>query len=285
MGLEQTSLAQAMILALGGSVLGFGVAYVLFYWSIGRKYGPIKAFSNHAKIKYWCGLTTTIFFGLGLSTILNEFLSAHFHEKEIAVPAIERGIFTAIAPVLVVVSVAFLLLKTRRDDIQATQLHSESAETAATGVVRENKRNLILLAAVATIAVIAAQAAWLTDFTRKTKDFRLIGCYSCDKENTCISSDPLPTGFRVNSPDIYLFFKSDGQSRISKFPVDNEMKCIIVKDRNFAFDCFSSAISGGMLMKLTVVFDGESSFYYDSSTLAAVNGVLLTRNKVTCVAK
>jgi hypothetical protein len=289
MGLEQTSLAQALILALGGTVPGFGVAYALFYWAIGRKYGSIKGLSSHAKIKYWCGLAATIFFGLGISTVLNELLSAYFNNKEIEIPAIERGIFTAIAPGLVLLVFSVILVKAKRNKITPLQPQNEDKNSKAVNFERgvSSKRGLIAFIAFAALAILIMQFPWLTHTSRRAiGEFSLTDC-QCVKGKNCASADIPMYGFKVEPPDVYVFYKVDGKDRILKYPTDDKMKCVIVKDRNFAFDCSRVSSNDPIYSTTTVLFDGKNSYDYEYSMTILHNGESKTvdESKIGCTVK
>ena len=87
-------------------------------------------------------------------------------------------------------------------------------------------------------------------------------------------------GFKVTSSNVLVFYKSEGMDRILTLQNNDETKCTILKERNFAFQCDTLRALETVVHQSTVNFDGKNTFEMSNDTLMGDRRI---KSKNTCL--
>lgn len=100
---------------------------------------------------------------------------------------------------------------------------------------------------------------------KNEKTFEVSNCTLCNKDG-CRPYITF-TGFKVQPPQVLIYYVSDGIQRINTYPSDENTQCTILKENNFAFECNTSKrMSELVLMQSTIVFDGKNKYQSVNNT-------------------
>lgn len=249
--------SNAMLVASASSIIGFGFSYYAFKKLISDKYSKGQEHSN--SVYYWCGFLAMIAVGQGLTTVLNEVFFAISNDANIRQEAIVRGIFTALFFPVILVFVAFVISIFKKKNIQV-----DAAESFNESFIDKSNSSLKSLVFVL-LLVISGFVIYNfipLNFLKSTneKTFTVKDCISC-QNGKCEKSIGGLTGFKVTLSQVYAFIKkTDGQERIVVYPYDSNMRCAILPERNFAFDCNSFKNDSGFTTQSSIVFNGSNKF-------------------------
>ncbi len=110
-------------------------------------------------------------------------------------------------------------------------------------------------------------------------EFKLTNCEDCQK-GKC-KKDVAWKGFTVLDSTIQIFVtRSDGIDKIISLPQTNDVKCVIAKNKNYAFSCESNTSSEYWSSNFLVSFNGERKFVWENQFTA--NNVVETQGMLTC---
>lgn len=102
-------------------------------------------------------------------------------------------------------------------------------------------------------------------FSKEEKEFKVSSCLSCSSDG-CKNNNDI-TGFKVTSNQVLVFARIEGVERIFSYPTSSEMQCVILRERNFSFDCKVHTIyQWGGSFSSDLVFDGKSRLTMSSSS-------------------
>jgi hypothetical protein len=286
-------------IVIGGasSLIGYGLAYLLYKKFISNKYGKGKVNAN--SVYYWCGLIAMIAVGTGLGTLINEGLSFFTISSSINGDAVARGIVTLIFYPSVLAIIAILISKfssklkksiDNQSDIDA-QIPSNSSNNPI--IFSKNKIYLVF-----TFFVIVSGVLFFYNGNfslAKEKKFDVVQCELCmwlatTQKFDCDSNGSNLRHIIIGPEKIQLIALNNDQSiqAIIEKP-DSETKCIISLNSKFSFACSSSSFDTQLSQKFerSLKFDGSTTYESNSKAYFLVNGIFkpYNHNKLTCTMK
>jgi hypothetical protein len=250
--------------AVGSSstIVCYGLAYLIFKKLVGDKYGKGK--EKQSGIYFWCGFIGLVAIGQGLGTVVNEVLFSLLAGVSARKEIVERGIFTLFAfPAIAALSAVFIAkISPGKPKDTPQKLEDEDNKNILENSF--NSKNIILLFTVI-IVIIGYNFIFPSLFKNVTeRTVYLKNCISCI-EKKCDAAAGQFTELKVTQNEVYIFLKTaEGQDRIVKYPDDPKMKCSIIPDRNFAFDCSLLETGSGVMSNKTAIFNGKDKVVFSS---------------------
>jgi hypothetical protein len=277
----------AAVPAILGTVLGGGLAYIFFKYSIQEHFGEAKKYSTHAKIKYWCGVLAFIAIAQGFMSIFNELLFVLMNESRVKEDNIFKAIVTIIAFPVIMFIVQFVLSLTFKNSDTSTQVIVDStdsnelnnAKTSSAASQSEIRKTILLIGGLIIAAVLVFRISPSSFSFAGNGEFTLSECESCAM-GVC---SPITnfTSFKVLDSSVQIYFKdSNGMDKIMSLPRASDEKCVIAKSKNFAFDCNSSDFSLYTSSSWSAIFNGTDKFVW--SSYLASNKKVIADNKMIC---
>lgn len=251
------------VLVSGGSLLiGYGLSYFAFKKLVGDTYGKGK--EKYNGIYFWFGFVAMIAFGQGASTVLNEVLFALTNNSSIRGDMIARGIVTLAFFPAVLALIAFVISRLSRKKLvvssPVTEIKNDTASSSS------SSSNLMVIFLLVVIVGLLAYNFFPSSFLKAAneKNFTLKNCTSCSQGNCKAIAADVVSGFKVTLNQVFIIIKDkDGQDRISIYPNDAKMKCAILPEKNFAFDCNSIDTESGLFSQTSVAFNGKDKFTFN----------------------
>ena len=238
----------AFAVGSASTIVCYGLAYLIFKKLISDKYGKGK--EKQSGVYFWCGLIGLVAIGQGLGTVVNEVIFSLLAGVSARGAIVERGIFTLFAfPAIAALSAVFItkISPSKPKDTPQKLVDEDNKNILENSF---NRKNFILLFAVI-IVIVGYNFISPSLFKKATeRTVYLKNCISCVGKK-CEAAAGQFTELKVTQNEVYTFLKTaEGQERIVKYPDDPKMKCSIIPDRDFAFDCSLSEtgntlISGG----------------------------------------
>jgi len=253
-----------VLVACVSTLLGYGSSYFAFKKLISDKYGKGRVHQNG--LYYWFGFFSMVSIGQGLTTLVNEVFSASSNGADMREVVLARGIFIVVFLPAVLAIIAFVITKFRKRDVnQNIEIEPNVAvdnKSASTSNIDKSKNSSNVLVIVLLLIVgcfVFFNFVPLQLFKPvNEKSFTVNNCLNC-VNGTCENRVGGFTGFKVTLNQVFGFYKnSDGQERISIYPNDDKMKCAILPERNFAFDCNLSDVGSGFVTQTIIVFNGSN---------------------------
>jgi hypothetical protein len=250
---------------IGGAsaLIGYGLAYLLYKKYISNKYGKGKENANSAY--YWCGLIAMIAVGQGLGTLINEGFLFLTSKSSINGDAVARGLVTLIFYPFVLFLVGIFAGKfiiknpQHSSSVKDENRDSLSTNTNANASSIPNQKIIIAILGFVIVLLVAYNFLPKNILNSNEKTFEMKSCKSCS-HGDCKSVEGFK-GFKVTRDQVFLFIKTpDGQDRISIYPNEPKMKCAILPERNFAFDCNSIDTESGLFSQSSLTFNGNDKF-------------------------
>ena len=245
-----------VLVACVSTLLGYGSSYFAFKKLISDKYSKGRVHQNG--LYYWFGFFSMVSIGQGLTTLVNEIFFASSNGADMRQDVLARGIFIVVFLPAVLAIIAFVITKFRKRDVN--QNFEIGINVAIDDKSASSSNSLIIFLVLIIAGFIFYNFAPLIFSKPATeKSFTFSRCMSCTNGD-CKANARL-TGFKVTLNQVYVFVKdADGQERIVLYPDDSKMKCAILPERNFAFDCSFSDGETGILAQRTLVFNGTNKF-------------------------
>ena len=245
-----------ILVAFVSTLLGYGSSYFAFKKLISDKYGKGRVHQNG--LYYWFGFFSMVSIGQGLTTLVNEVFFASLNGADMREVVLTRGIFIVIFLPAVLAFIAFVITKFRTIDVK--QNYEIGANVAIDNKSASSSNSLVIVLVLIIVGFIFYNFAPLIFSKPATeKTFTVSRCMTC-VDGQCNSNVGF-TGFKVTLSQIYVFVKqSNGQERIGIYPDDQKMKCAILPERNFAFDCSFSDNETGIFAQKMVAFNGSNKF-------------------------
>lgn len=249
--------SNALLVSGSSLLIGYGLSYFAFKKLVGDKYGKGK--ERYNGIYYWFGFISMIAFGQGVSTVLNEIFFALTNNTSIRGDTIARGLVTLTFYPAVLALIAFLISKLKRKKSALSALESEIKNPLSLKTPN-SYLNPVVIFLLAVITGLLGYTFWPSTFfgLSNEKTFDLKNCISCSQGDCkAVAADAL-NGFKVTNSQVLLFSKDkDAQDRISIYPNDAKMKCAILMERNFAFDCNLIDTDSVLFSQTSIAFNGK----------------------------
>lgn len=245
-----------VLVAVVSTLLGYGSSYFAFKKLISDKYGKGRVHQNG--LYYWFGFFSMVSIGQGLTTLVNEVFFASSNGADMRQDVLARGIFIVVFLPAVLAIIALVITKFRKTGVNQ---NTEIRPSVAVDNKSASSSNSLVIVLVLIIAgfIFYNFAPLISSKPSTEKTFTVSNCMTCVMGD-CNTNAKL-TGFKVTLSQVYLFIKnSDGQERIIIYPDDSKMKCAILPERNFAFDCNSSDNTNGIFSQKILMFNGTNKF-------------------------
>lgn len=267
------SMISALVPAAISAIVGFGIAHL-----------SVKRISVSTKFQKFFSYLIFISLGVGITGFLNEFLISLFVGGNVRVDKLLIFIFSNIIVLpLIFYSVIFISKKSSNKIVLDADENIGVSESSSASLVSTlgvtNQKVIVISAIVLVLGLligIFGKSLFITD------EFKFSQCTRCTNNSGCSSLDTFK-GFKVleNSVQIYML-DSEGMDRIFNLPVDDKMKCTIVKSRNNAFECSSYETGEFLVTSAQAVFDGKEKFIYNNLMRSGYNGALISDSKISC---
>jgi hypothetical protein len=286
-----------IIIGGASSLIGYGLAYLLYKKLISNKYGKGKDNANSAY--FWCGLIAMIAVGQGLGTLINEGLSFLTINSSINFDAVARGIVTLIFYPALLLIIALLInkftFKTNRSVGVDSQIGLQTSINSSSKSIIFSK-NLVYVIIPVFVVALGIFFFYNGNFSlAREKKFDVVQCELCTwlattQKFDCDLNSSNMRHIVVGPEKIQLIALNKDQSiqAIIEKP-DAETKCIINLNSKFSFACSSSSFDTQLSQKFerSLQFDGSTTYESNSKAYFLVNGIfkLYNHNKSTCTMK
>lgn len=242
----------AILPAAISAILGFGIAHIV-----------CKRITTNSKLQKFLSYVIFISIGIGLTGIGNEFLVAVFLGGSVKIDKVIMFVFSNIIVIPVLLyAVIFLSNKfSNRTEFVANEVSTVEANSSINQLktsLNLNGTSMIFIGGFV-VLIVAFFIFNSGSFNRSDKSFEFKECISCTNDD-CRQNLNLK-GFKVTLNQLFVFLKTkEGQDRIVSYPEDSNMKCAILPDRNFAFDCNSFKNDSGFVTSNVITFDGNEKY-------------------------
>jgi hypothetical protein len=282
-----------LLLGAAATIIGFGLAYLIFKKLIFDKYGGGKERANRAY--YWCGWVGMIAFGQGAGTVINELFFSISNNSSINVDVVTRGVFTAIFFPAMLAVAALASSKFSRIPRNSEESRLENPSEATTKrtfhEAQGGNRNILIMLIFIFLFAFGYLIYGGKVSLAKEKKFEIIECTTCNKmgatnSENCSIKNHLKYFIVGESKVVFYGVNSDGQPVITEFPAADQ-KCIFNSSRKFSFVCSSNSISAQSKSSSSSEFDGEKIYQSNGNFHVFLNGDyrLITENKARCEVK
>lgn len=274
----------AFITAALGVGIAAGVSYFFYGQTVGKWYAGNRKNSRHSAIKYWCGVVSSAAIFQGFSTLFVATFNHLLNEGLLNVDTFAKSAVSVIIFPSILFLLAFVTTKFVPEKSSVSGEISSQGDQIAINPTTQSKpiHKGVLIGVWGLIALLAA---WLFipsfGINQSEKTFEISSCNQCNKDGCRPSIST--TGFKVQPPQVHIFYISDGVQRINTYPSDDNTQCTILKERNFAFECNTSKQVGELVsMQGTIIFDGNKTFQHSNNTTFGTETI---RSKSTCDVK
>lgn len=264
--------ASVFLPAAISAIVGFGFAHY-----ISKKIPTNTKFRKVLNFLLFCSL------GVGITGVLNEILIASVLGTAIKMDKIIMFVFSnmIVLPTLFF-AIGFAFEKYSGKTFSQSTQENTNVESSSTESNFLNKKSI----AISTGILLTGLLLGLSGKSLfNTDEFVFSDCTICSPKSGCENNQKFK-GFKVLENSVQIFMlDSNNMDRIFNLPIDDKMKCTVVRSHNNAFECSSYETGEYLTTSTQAAFDGKSKFIYNSLMLSAHSSNVISDSKMTCTVK